>query len=238
MNSSRLPGYPQISAIFRKRATRAPIGLTGRNLSRMNTYAKCAANPCGMRTSKIIGLKASCNEHLQKMGVGKVLLLPTALQGSPSCGSTSLHLRQSHPRRPNRPRRASAGAKMSDDKMTLDIRAATERDVPLILSFIRKLAEYGDISDEVAATEGDIRAALFGPHPVAATVLAYVGRRARGIRPLLLHVFQFSRPPGHVCRGPLRRERASQQRSRQSAAWSTSPNSRSSVPAAGWNGPC
>jgi len=36
--------------------------------NRMNTYAKCAANPCGIRTSKIIGLKASCNEHLQKNG--------------------------------------------------------------------------------------------------------------------------------------------------------------------------
>jgi hypothetical protein len=39
-----------------------------RNLSEMNTYAKCAANPCGMRTSKIIGLKVSCNEHFQKNG--------------------------------------------------------------------------------------------------------------------------------------------------------------------------
>jgi len=34
----------------------------------MNTYAKCAANPRGMRTSKIIGLKVSWNEHLQKTG--------------------------------------------------------------------------------------------------------------------------------------------------------------------------
>src|SRR5579862_2439099 len=47
----------------------------GRNLSRMNTYAKCSANPCGMRTSKIIGLKASYNEHLQKMGGGVELLV-------------------------------------------------------------------------------------------------------------------------------------------------------------------
>jgi hypothetical protein len=45
----------------------------------MNTYAKCAANPCGMRTSKIIELKASCNEHLQKNGGEGVLLLPTGV---------------------------------------------------------------------------------------------------------------------------------------------------------------
>ena len=85
--------------------------------------------------------------------------------------------------------RNSAGDKMSDDKMTLDIRAATEDDVPLILSFIRKLAEYGDISDEVAATEDDIRAALFGPHPVASTVLAYVGSEPAGFA---LYSFTFS----------------------------------------------
>src|ERR1700687_2104238 len=48
---------------------------TGRNSSRMNTYAICSANPCGMNTSKIIELKASCNQHLQKRGVGEVLLL-------------------------------------------------------------------------------------------------------------------------------------------------------------------
>ena len=76
--------------------------------------------------------------------------------------------------------RNSAGDNMTADKMTLEIRAATEKDVPLILSFIRKLAEYGDISDEVSASEDDIRAALFGPHPVAAAVLAYVGDEPAG----------------------------------------------------------
>ena len=64
--------------------------------------------------------------------------------------------------------------------MTLEIRAATENDVPLIFSFIRKLAEYGDISDEVAATEQDVRAALFGPRPVAEALLAFVGSKPGG----------------------------------------------------------
>ena len=45
----------------------------------------------------------------------------------------------------------------------------------MILEFIRKLAEYGDISDEVFATEDDVRAALFGPRRVAEAVLAYAG---------------------------------------------------------------
>jgi hypothetical protein len=45
-----------------------PRANTRRNPNKMNTYAKCAANPCGMRTCKIIGLKVSYNEHLQKSG--------------------------------------------------------------------------------------------------------------------------------------------------------------------------
>ena len=48
------------------------------NLSKMNTYAKCAAKPRRMNTSKIIGLKVSWNEHLQKSGGGGLLLLPIA----------------------------------------------------------------------------------------------------------------------------------------------------------------
>jgi GNAT superfamily N-acetyltransferase len=76
--------------------------------------------------------------------------------------------------------RNSADDKMTNDNIILDIRAAAEADVPLILSFIRKLAEYGDISDEVAATEDDIRAALFGQHPVAAAVLAVIGNEPAG----------------------------------------------------------
>ena len=38
------------------------------NPSKMNTYAKYAAKPRTMCTSKIVGLKASCNEHLRKNG--------------------------------------------------------------------------------------------------------------------------------------------------------------------------
>ncbi len=78
---------------------------------------------------------------------------------------------------------------MTDNQMPLDIRPATGKDVPLILSFIRKLAEYGDISDEVAATEDDIRAALFGPHPVASAVLAYAGNEPAGFA---LYSYTFS----------------------------------------------
>jgi hypothetical protein len=47
----------------------------GPNSRRMSTYAKCAANPRGNAHLRN-PWKVSCNEHLQKMGVGEVLLLP------------------------------------------------------------------------------------------------------------------------------------------------------------------
>ena len=53
------------------------------------------------------------------------------------------------------------------------IAAATERDVPLILSFIRKLAEYEKLSHMVVATEENVREHVFGPNPVAEVLLAY-----------------------------------------------------------------
>ena len=49
--------------------------------------------------------------------------------------------------------------------MTLTIRKAEERDVPLILSFIRELAEYERLTHDIDATEADIAKALFAPSP-------------------------------------------------------------------------
>jgi GNAT superfamily N-acetyltransferase len=55
------------------------------------------------------------------------------------------------------------------------IRQATEADASLLYEFIRKLADYGDIADEVTATEADVRAALSGPRPVAEAVVVHIG---------------------------------------------------------------
>jgi GNAT superfamily N-acetyltransferase len=44
---------------------------------------------------------------------------------------------------------------------------ATERDLPLILSFIRELAAYERLEDEVKATVDDLRETLFGAGRVA-----------------------------------------------------------------------
>jgi GNAT superfamily N-acetyltransferase len=55
---------------------------------------------------------------------------------------------------------------------TITIRPAREHEVPLILAFIRELAEYERLSSAVVATEEDIRASLFGPRPYAEAVFA------------------------------------------------------------------
>jgi GNAT superfamily N-acetyltransferase len=53
------------------------------------------------------------------------------------------------------------------------ITPAVESEVPVILSFIRKLAEYEKLSHLVVATPADIHKNVFGPNPVAEVLLAY-----------------------------------------------------------------
>jgi GNAT superfamily N-acetyltransferase len=54
----------------------------------------------------------------------------------------------------------------------LTIEPATRADVPLVLQFIRDLAEYERLSDKVVATEGDIDRWMFGERAVAEAVIA------------------------------------------------------------------
>ena len=57
---------------------------------------------------------------------------------------------------------------------------ATERDVPLILRFIKELAAYEKLAGEVVATEDTLRTSLFGPRPAAEAVIAYAGGEPAG----------------------------------------------------------
>jgi GNAT superfamily N-acetyltransferase len=66
--------------------------------------------------------------------------------------------------------------------MPLQIRPAVAADVPLILEFVRALAEYEKLSDEVEATEEKLKSTLFpddGP-PGAECVLAYLDSAPAG----------------------------------------------------------
>lgn len=60
------------------------------------------------------------------------------------------------------------------------IRTATSDDLPLVLAFIRELAEYERLSQDVSASEEGLRAALFGDRPGAEVLLAFVGEEPAG----------------------------------------------------------
>jgi GNAT superfamily N-acetyltransferase len=64
--------------------------------------------------------------------------------------------------------------------VTVRIEKATEADVPLILSFIRRLAEYERKSHEVVATEEGLRGALFGSRPIIEALIAFSGEEPVG----------------------------------------------------------
>lgn len=64
--------------------------------------------------------------------------------------------------------------------MSATTRVASPADIPLILDFIRKLAEYERLLHEVECSEADIRRDLFGENPRAFCDIAEVGGRPVG----------------------------------------------------------
>lgn len=70
----------------------------------------------------------------------------------------------------------------------LEIRIAAEDDVPLILSFIKELAEYENLSHEVSATEDLLRESLFGERRGAEVVIGHHGEAPAGFA-LFFHNF-------------------------------------------------
>lgn len=78
----------------------------------------------------------------------------------------------------------------------LCIRVAAEADVPLILAFIRKLAEYERLSHEVVADEGQLRESLFGSRPSAEVLLAHLGNDPAGFAVFFQNFSTFLGKPG------------------------------------------
>jgi GNAT superfamily N-acetyltransferase len=60
------------------------------------------------------------------------------------------------------------------------IRPAVEADAPLIVRFVRGLAEYERLLHECEATEDRVRDTLFGPRPDAEVLIAEVGGAPAG----------------------------------------------------------
>ncbi|HUU28838.1 MAG TPA: GNAT family N-acetyltransferase [archaeon] len=70
----------------------------------------------------------------------------------------------------------------------IDIRQATENDVPLILSFIRELAGYERLSHEVIATEETLRRNLFSERCYAEVIIGSFDSKPAGFA-LFFHNF-------------------------------------------------
>src|SRR5215471_16335315 len=78
----------------------------------------------------------------------------------------------------------------------LRIRSAAIDDVPLILQFIKELAEYEQLGHACVATEDDLRAQLFGANVVAHTLIAYAGEEPAGFALYFLNFSTFLARPG------------------------------------------
>ncbi len=57
-----------------------------------------------------------------------------------------------------------------------EIKAATAQDVPLILSFIKELADYEKLAHEVVATEDILKETLFGDQAHAEVIIGYLNQ--------------------------------------------------------------
>ena len=72
---------------------------------------------------------------------------------------------------------------------------ATERDIPLIFSLIKALAEYEELSDAVVASEESLRESLFGRR-AAETIIAYCGDEPAGFAMFFPTFSTFKGVPG------------------------------------------
>lgn len=79
---------------------------------------------------------------------------------------------------------------MNQPASATDIRIepATPADVPLILAFVKELAEYERSADKVVADEHSLRESMFGARSVAEGRIAYVGDEPAGMA-LFFHNF-------------------------------------------------
>jgi GNAT superfamily N-acetyltransferase len=80
--------------------------------------------------------------------------------------------------------------------MNIDIRSATETDVPILLIFIRELAEYEKLTHEVSANEEQLRTTLFGARRFAEALLACVDGQPAGFALFFHNYSTFLARPG------------------------------------------
>jgi GNAT superfamily N-acetyltransferase len=80
--------------------------------------------------------------------------------------------------------------------MTIRLRVATRDDIALIAHFIRALADYEKLLDEVRLDEGVLAEKLFGPRPYAEVLIGEIDGKPQGFA-LFFHNFStFEGRPG------------------------------------------
>ena len=86
---------------------------------------------------------------------------------------------------------------MSDSNTsTFHFRRAEKKDVPVILEFIKGLAEYEKLSHEVSATEALLEETLFGNSKVAEVIIGYEGEEPAGFALFFHNYSTFLGRPG------------------------------------------
>ena len=78
----------------------------------------------------------------------------------------------------------------------LKIKKAKIKDVPLILSLIKELAEFEKLTHEVVASERDLSNNLFGPKKFVEVLLAYYDNRPAGMALFFHNYSTFEGKPG------------------------------------------
>ncbi len=81
-------------------------------------------------------------------------------------------------------------------KASLTIRCASPQDASLILSFIRELADYENLLDEVVASVEDIQKWVFGERPFAEVLIAECGGEPAGFALYFPNFSTFLATPG------------------------------------------
>ena len=79
---------------------------------------------------------------------------------------------------------------------TVTIAPAIKSDVPLILSFVKQLAEYEKLSHNVVATEELLRRTLFGERPFAEVLIGYLDGAPAGFALFFHNYSTFLALPG------------------------------------------
>lgn len=78
----------------------------------------------------------------------------------------------------------------------ISVRAAERSDVPLILAFIRELAEYERLAHAVRASEADLLRSLYGEHAYAHVLIASLDEIAVGFAVYFFNYSTFLARPG------------------------------------------